>query len=228
VDLGVNLLSVLEFFLPTLFGFWPILIITPFTLKRYSLKQALVIWGILVIVRISLVFLPGEGLTLIPDPLNIILFISAGFLLIGIVLIKRRRQEGIINVGQILINSVEDFYNLDSADFEMVIAQILRERGNQVRLMGGQGDHGVDLMVRTKRGENLIVQCKNWKGTVGEPAVRDLYGVLHHLNADRAVFISSGGFTDQAVKWAEGKPINLITGEKLIEIWRSTKKSNMD
>ena len=62
MDLGINALSILEFFLPTLFGFWPILILAPLTWKRTSVNQNIAMWVILAFDRVSLFLLPGEGL----------------------------------------------------------------------------------------------------------------------------------------------------------------------
>lgn len=94
MELGISVLSILEFFLPTLFAFWPILILAPLNWKRTSINQIIALWVILAFVRVSLFLLPGEGLSLIPEPLNSILFISAGIVLFGIALIQRRIRNG--------------------------------------------------------------------------------------------------------------------------------------
>ena len=175
MELGISALSILEFFLPTLFAFWPIFILAPLTLKRVSVNQNIAVWVILAFVRVSLFLLPGEGLLLIPEPLNSILFISAGIVLFGIALIQRRLRNGKGTQSKKLINSVNDFLRLEPDEFEMIVARIFQAMGHEVSLIGRQGDHGVDLRVRTKKGEKWIVQCKNWEGSVGEPAIRDLY-----------------------------------------------------
>ena len=63
-----------------------------------------------------------------------------------------------------------------------------------------------------------IVQCKHWRDPVGEPAVRDFYGAMHHENADGGAIVASGGFTPQARAWAQGKPFYLYDGRRLLEI----------
>ncbi len=82
--------------------------------------------------------------------------------------------------------------------------------------MGGQGDHGVDL-IADKDGTTSVVQCKINTGirSVGEPQVRDLYGAMHHYQASRAILISAGHFTDEARAWAQGKAIDLWDVETL-------------
>ncbi len=225
MDLHISLLSVLEFFLPTLFTFWPVLLIAPLNWKRRSINHILFVWGFLLLVRASLFFLDGEGISFIPEPLSTILFMFAGLLLLGVAVVKRKRLADLQNKIHNSIINVHDFHKLKPDEFELFVARIFRSMGHSVSLMGGQSDHGVDLTVRTKKGEKWIVQCKNWEGSVGEPTIRDLYGVLHHLGADRAALITSGTFSNQAVQWAKGKPIDLITGQRLLEIWRRVNKT---
>ena len=90
--------------------------------------------------------------------------------------------------------------------------------GYKVAHIGKQGDHGVDLVVHHKNGEKWVVQCKQWKGQVGEPVVRDIYGAVHHEEAQGAAVVTTGGFSSKAIKWAEGKPIHLYDGETLGEL----------
>jgi HJR/Mrr/RecB family endonuclease len=171
-----------------------------------------------------MMFLDGSGLSIIPEPLSTILFLFAGILLFGIYIVKRRGWLDNKKVMSFSFESVTDFDHLEPDEFELVVARVFKAMGHNVSLSGRQGDHGVDLVVRAKNGEKWVVQCKKWKGSIGEPTIRDLYGVLHHLNADRAALVTSGTFTDQAVKWASGKPIDLISGKRLLEIWSKVPK----
>ena len=57
-------------------------------------------------------------------------------------------------------------------------------------------------------------------GTVGEPIVRDLYGTLVHENADYGWLVTTGGISRRAREWANGKPIELWDGQKLVELAR--------
>lgn len=76
------------------------------------------------------------------------------------------------------------------------------------------------MVVETKKGETCIVQCKRWKGSVGEPVIRDFYGVLLHEKADRGAIVTSSTFSGPAREWARGKPIALYDGKKLIQLWK--------
>jgi restriction system protein len=106
-------------------------------------------------------------------------------------------------------------------DFERQVAEVYRQRGYQVEEVGGGGaDGGVDL--KLKRGSAAaIVQCKKWKTLkVGVRPVRELFGVLVAEKAHRAVLITSGVYSDEAIRFAEGKPIDLIDGAQLTQMLR--------
>ena len=72
-------------------------------------------------------------------------------------------------------------------------------------------------------GEKWVIQCKRWRGTVGEPVVRDLYGVLHHEKADKGAIITTGQFTESAREWARGKPIVLYDGDQFLRSWKRVR-----
>jgi len=81
-------------------------------------------------------------------------------------------------------------------------------------------DHGIDLVVANSRIRNGLVQCKRYRGTVGEPTVRDLYGTLVHEDADFGWLVTTGGISRQARDWAAGKPMQLWDGQELMALAR--------
>jgi restriction system protein len=111
----------------------------------------------------------------------------------------------------------ERLASLTPTEFEQWCAHRLRALGYTVRHVGGQGDHGVDLFAE-KDGERIVVQCKRFTGrrTVGEPHLRDLYGAMHSEGAVRAIVITAGYFTDEALAWARGKPIELWDANRIV------------
>lgn len=208
----------LSILFPTLFAFWPLRLFSPFTWKRARLSVNLFLgmWFLLLVIRVGSSIWLGESIHLIPEPANTILFASAGVVLLGIWFIRRDRTQ---SKPQGMFSSITDSHaEIDPDEFEDQIAQLFKSLGHQVQKTGGQGDHGIDLVVQSKRGEKWIVQCKRWKGFVGEPVVRDLYGSMHHAMADRAAIVTTGGFTEQALAWAKEKPIDLIDGKELKRI----------
>ena len=105
--------------------------------------------------------------------------------------------------------------SLSWQDFERQVGEVYRERGYWVHEVGGGGaDSGVDLWLR-RDGQTAIVQCKRWKTyKVGVKPVRELFGVMTAENAGRANFITSGVYTDEALRFAVGKPMELDCAQR--------------
>jgi hypothetical protein len=105
---------------------------------------------------------------------------------------------------------------LSPADFEHFCRVLLEEMGYaQVQVQGKTGDEGIDLTMYHS-GVLVIAQCKRYQSNVGAPAVRDFYGTLMHTRATHGFFITTSDFTHAAREWAQGKPLDLINGSRLI------------
>jgi restriction system protein len=111
-------------------------------------------------------------------------------------------------------------------DFERQVAEMYLRNGYQVEEVGGGGaDGGVDLRIHLN-GRTSIVQCKRWKTyKVGVKPVRELFGVMAGEQADRAIFITSGIYTDEALRFATGKPLELVDGAQLAQMLRQVQSS---
>jgi restriction system protein len=114
-------------------------------------------------------------------------------------------------------------------EFEMLVGEAFRLDGFRVAEAGGGGpDGGVDLVLN-KGGETFLVQCKQWKALkVGVDVVRQLYGVMAARGATGGFVVTSGRFTDDARRFAEGRNLNLIDGDGLMKLTgrvRSRKES---
>jgi restriction system protein len=120
--------------------------------------------------------------------------------------------------------SIESIRALTWQDFERLVGEYYRRQGYAVEPAGGGGpDGGVDLRL-FKRGRKTVVQCKRWlTRQVGVTFVRELYGVMAAENANDAILVSSGNYSDDAREFANGKPIQLIDGSALLMIIRSVQ-----
>lgn len=109
------------------------------------------------------------------------------------------------------------------AAFERLIQRMLRESGFiQVEVTGQSSDGGVDGKGIMRLGGllsfHVIFQCKRYQGSVGAAHVRDFRGAMVG-RADKALLITTGNFTKEAVREAtrDGAPaIDLIDGDMLI------------
>jgi restriction system protein len=123
--------------------------------------------------------------------------------------------------------SLEQLAALTPAEFEEYVAQRLFARqGYTVQNTPDVKDGGVDLLVMDAHGRRAVVQCKRYRGTVGEGIVRDLYGTMIHHDALMAFLVTTGGISEAARRFAAGKPIGLIDGPRLVELAHSEPSQN--
>lgn len=130
---------------------------------------------------------------------------------------RRNRQQSFVG-DEVDLSWVN---RLSWREFEQQLAEVYRQDGYSVEECGGNGpDGGVDL--RLSRGqERVLVQCKHWKSwKVGAPVVRELYGVQMAEGADKAILITSGRISREASEFAEGKPMELVSGDDLLVLLR--------
>jgi len=208
-----------------IFMLWPLLVLSPIQRRRNVIVRMLVVWVLLAAMRAFVFFVPAPLASfLIPEPISTILFFVVGTVLlavrVGVGFWQRKNFRK--KVGS--VNSVEDLLNLSPTEYENMVVELYQAYGHQARRTGATGDHGVDVVIQTKNGEKWVVQCKRWRGNVGEPIVRDFYGTMQHEKADKGAVITAGRFTQQAKEWVKGKPIYLYDGAQFIKAWKRAKE----
>ncbi len=104
---------------------------------------------------------------------------------------------------------------LSDSELEEFAKRVYAKMGYKVKRTGQTGDHGVDVHLTNPKQEVELVQCKQWRKRVGEPAVRDLYGAMMHDGAVRGWIWAPSGFSKPAKKWAKGKSIVLADDEEI-------------
>ncbi|WP_426789017.1 restriction endonuclease [Xanthomonas campestris] len=109
--------------------------------------------------------------------------------------------------------------------FELLVGEAFRRQGYSVEETGlGGADGGIDLILR-KDGRRTLVQCKQWtRQQVGVSVVREMYGLLAHHQAHAVKIACIGSYTKDAERFARGKSIELIGGEKLLEMIRTVQQ----
>ena len=116
----------------------------------------------------------------------------------------------------------EQMLRLDPAEFEDYVAEhIFKPQGYDVHDTPHVKDGGVDILLEDEHGAHAVVQCKRYRGTVGAPTVRGLYGTMIHAGAAEAWLVTTGRISNDARNWAAGKPIRLIDGEMLEQLAKS-------
>jgi restriction system protein len=109
-------------------------------------------------------------------------------------------------------------------EFEMLVGEAFRLDGFRVEERGGaSADGGVDLVLR-KDSEKFLVQCKQWRAfKVGVSVVRELYGVMAATGAAGGFVVTSGTFTYDAIKFAEGRNVILVDGPILFDMIKQAR-----
>ncbi|HDS1220726.1 TPA: restriction endonuclease [Stenotrophomonas maltophilia] len=108
--------------------------------------------------------------------------------------------------------------------FEIIVLDILHRLGygtsrSDLLRVGGAGDGGIDGVISLdKLGlDKVYVQAKRWKNTVGRPELQAFYGALAGQKAKRGVFITTSGFTPQAVDFVGSvEGIVIVDGNRLV------------
>lgn len=119
-------------------------------------------------------------------------------------------------------------HTMDGYDFERLITQLLKNMDFSVEMTSLSGDGGVDIIAYSNAAifkGKYLVQCKRWNSAVGEPAVRDLYGVVLSENANKGIIITNSSFSKKAIEFADGKNLELIDGTTLAKL---LKQYNLD
>lgn len=114
--------------------------------------------------------------------------------------------------------NIQTVRDLHWRNFEELMAEAYRRQGYRVTEGSYGADGGIDLVLRMDD-QLTLVQCKQWKTQkVGVNVVREMFGVLTAHQANHFIVISSGTFPQQTIDFAEGKPIELIDGPKLLAL----------
>jgi len=115
----------------------------------------------------------------------------------------------------------KEIEKMDGYEFEKLICSLIKKMGFNVKHTKLSGDGGVDIIATSQetffKGKYLI-QCKRYYGSIGEPPIRDLFGVVLHERANKGILITNSTFTESAKRFADGKNIELIDGKGLNEL----------
>ena len=124
--------------------------------------------------------------------------------------VAAHNEHQLIHSAWVFGQSAKVWAEADGPTFEKLVARHFRQSGWAVKMIGGAGDGGVDLII--ERGpKRLVVQCKAHRKPQSPAVVRELYGALAHSNASGAILATLNGITPAAREWISGKPISVMT-----------------
>ncbi len=165
-------------------------------------------------------------------PLNLALaavLVTAGVLIALVGWELARRWVSLLRSAGWRALSIEQMMALTPSAFEQYVAQrIFARQGYAVVNTPDVKDGGIDIILTDRDGSTAVVQCKRYRGTVGEEIVRDLYGTMLHSGAMQGFLVTTGNISPAARRWAAGKPLELIDGARLMELARSLPHTDDD
>lgn len=108
---------------------------------------------------------------------------------------------------------------LTPKQFEHFIQNLFDRLGFDTKLFQASGDGGIDCVAYDPtpiRGGKYVIQVKQYTHTVPPSAVRDLFGVVHDQGATKGILITTSGFGPSSHEFANGKPLQLYDGTRLL------------
>ncbi len=109
--------------------------------------------------------------------------------------------------------------DLTFLEFESLITNLFQKMGLETRLTQASRDGGVDCVAYDPRpifGGKVVIQAKRYKHTVGVSAVRDLFGTVQNEGASKGILVTTSGYGKASFEFAEGKPLELLSGSNLL------------
>jgi len=104
--------------------------------------------------------------------------------------------------------------------FAQFMAAAFRSEGYEVSAPASD-DSRIDAVL-TRDTERLVVQHRHWRNaTIGAATLHELYDSLPRESASGCVFVTTGDYTPEALRFAAGKPVRLIAGRELERMLRA-------
>lgn len=95
----------------------------------------------------------------------------------------------------------ESIHAMDWRQFELFIAQILREHDYVAHVTPATSDGGKDIIARSGK-VMFYIECKHWKKkSVGREELQKLVGAAASSNIREIIFITSSNFTDTGISY---------------------------
>lgn len=141
------------------------------------------------------------------------LVISLVLIIAGVVWLIRQRGPQTATAQQ-LSTRFGAVGSMSGAQFEIFTADMLRAMGYGATVLGSSGDQGVDI-IATSGDERIAVQCKNYKKSVGNKPVQEVYAGARHHGCNKAWVMAPGGFTKGAFDLAGSVGVSLFDSSSI-------------
>lgn len=101
--------------------------------------------------------------------------------------------------------------DMTGLEYEEFVATRLKIEGyTDVTVTKASGDHGADILAVTQTGITAVIQCKLYKGVVGQEAVQQAVSAREYYHRSQAIVITNSTFTPAAKDFAQHTDTILI------------------
>ena len=111
-------------------------------------------------------------------------------------------------------DEIRRLIEMPHGEFEDLVASLYRALGHQAVCRHAKESDAAHVIVRAINGQKWIVQCRQWRGAVGETVVREFVALMEREQAAQGAIITTAKFTPRAREWAKGKPLHLYDGDE--------------
>lgn len=109
---------------------------------------------------------------------------------------------------------LEDVDEMTGWEFERWLQSIFRQRGFSVMRTPYRGDFGADFVL-TWNGMRIAVQAKRSRRPVGVSAIQEVVAAKAYYDCERAMVVTNGYFSDQALILARSNEVMLRDRDEL-------------
>ncbi|MGK5444191.1 restriction endonuclease [Micromonospora sp. URMC 105] len=152
--------------------------------------------------------------------------VVAGVVAVGLVVSKQRARERAEQAQRDRLIEVTD--TMSGPEFEQWFARILVASGfRQVKVCGGAGDRGADVMAIAPDGRRVVVQCKRQSinNRVGSAAIQRFAGTCRDIHGGEICMLVTNSFftAGDGIQLARQLDITLVD-RRALEMWAWTGK----
>ncbi len=208
-----------------IFSVWPLIVLSSIKWKRENVFAGMIIaWTLMLFGWLFATTVSPRPLwQLIPEPINTYLFFLTGLALLIFGLLREVRRQRMLQLISHGGRNASDVFDSSTPRFEDMALELYRSLGYAARRLGPRGRIGGDILLHGRDEHTWLVQCRGWRGPVGEDAVREFHDAVLTRQAEGGILITTGVFTRQARDWAEGKHVSLMEGDEFLQAWRQSR-----
>ena len=120
--------------------------------------------------------------------------------------------------------SLSDLKRMDPFKFETYVAKLYKSMGYSVQQTKRTGDGGKDI-VATKDGQTYYIECKRYSRPISSNKMRDFVGACVLGGKEvKGIYVTTSDFTNDAKSAAKRIGIQMVDGNKLMNMIKSSQK----